>query len=464
MARVVQQRPGPPYLLIIVVFLFLTATTLAVLQFMQADKVKKENTTLKSTINNLASPEERSSGLIQKMIDARQESTDGMRATVVGQFAQREAALVQAIDPTAASYQVALDKAGAAAGKIGSRRGLVVELLQAHDQLVQKDKQVDGLKKEADTLQQKIRDKDKAANAQTKRFDEERNDLKNKVRELEEQLSSEQTGHEKQQRAIRSEYNDKIAELNKNIAAKAQQIQEFQGDAQRLKRINSKLSDQVKDLLKPKIGAINVARQPDGKVQKVLQDQEVVYINIGSKDRVVPGLTFSVYLPGGIPETGEGKGSIIVTNVSENISECRISSQKADDPIVEGDLVGNLAFDTLQTYTFVVEGHFDLYAEGEASITGAEKVKAMIKKSGGKLVDKVDVNTDFVVMGQEPPRPARPSENAPPQDWKVYQEWMKIYNHYGDVKLMAQTMHIPVLNTNRFLAFLGRTSSKTLRK
>ncbi len=41
MARVVTQRTAPPYLLIVMVFLFLIAATLAVLGWMESDKAKK---------------------------------------------------------------------------------------------------------------------------------------------------------------------------------------------------------------------------------------------------------------------------------------------------------------------------------------------------------------------------------------------------------------------------------------
>ena len=53
MARAVQSRTGPPYLLITFVFLFLIAAALAVLGFMGADKAAEDARTKDREISQL---------------------------------------------------------------------------------------------------------------------------------------------------------------------------------------------------------------------------------------------------------------------------------------------------------------------------------------------------------------------------------------------------------------------------
>ena len=84
MARVVQRRTSPPYLTIVFVFLFLVATTLAVVFYLSADKTNK----------NAASDRE----LLESLITNREKADvrDLMKvrgSTVVGQLLGQNAEL-----------------------------------------------------------------------------------------------------------------------------------------------------------------------------------------------------------------------------------------------------------------------------------------------------------------------------------------------------------------------------------
>ncbi|KKK60355.1 hypothetical protein LCGC14_3025190, partial [marine sediment metagenome] len=152
--------------------------------------------------------------------------------------------------------------------------------------------------------------------------------------------------------------------------------------------------------------AVIPLRHADGKIAKVLIDEQIVYIDLGTRDNVKPGLPFAVYAKDQpIPTTGKGKASLEVINVGPNTSECRITKAATEDPIVEGDLVANLVYNTSRTYRFVVEGEFDLYGEGRTDPLGNRRVRSLIERFGGKVVDMVSVDTDFVVLGEEPTRP-----------------------------------------------------------
>ena len=65
---------------------------------------------------------------------------------------------------------------------------------------------------------------------------------------------------------------------------------------------------------------------------------DIVYIDLGQRDGVRRGMTFSVYsTTGGIPADGKGKATISVNDVFETTAECRVTSQTPGDPVVEGD-------------------------------------------------------------------------------------------------------------------------------
>ena len=189
------------------------------------------------------------------------------------------------------------------------------------------------------------------------------------------------------------------------------------------------------------------------------RNADVCYINLGSKDRVRPGTTFTVY--GGETINRENvKGRIRVTNVSDDFSECKIIEQDKDSPIVVGDNVVNLAFDAVRTYVFVVRGEFDLHNTQTPSKLGTKEVKDAIRRFGGKVNDEIDIKTDYVVMGAEPEKPPMPPADAPASVQKVYQKQLKRYKEYSDIKTAAETMKIPILNTNRFLLLTGYEPEK----
>ena len=73
------------------------------------------------------------------------------------------------------------------------------------------------------------------------------------------------------------------------------------------------------------------------------------------------------------------------------------------------------------------------------------------------MVNEVNVNTDFVVMGREPKVDAKPpADNAVEQ--AAYQRATAELDKYLEVRKQAMAMNIPILNQNRFLNFVGYTS------
>ena len=88
-----------------------------------------------------------------------------------------------------------------------------------------------------------------------------------------------------------------------------------------------------------------------------------------------------------------------------------------------------------------------------AGASDAAVIKRLVTQWGGKLVNDVDVNTDFVVMGKEPVVPAADKDDPIAQ--KRAQDAQKALDDYMDKRNQAIQLSIPIMNQNRFLYFVG---------
>ena len=228
-----------------------------------------------------------------------------------------------------------------------------------------------------------------------------------------------------------------------------------------LKIVENRIKYLQKDIaaIKPLPDSEARAFEPDGKTILVDYQTKVVHLNIGSRDHVYQGLTFPVYdknLP--IPKNGKGKAEIEVFNVEENISAARILRSEIKRPIVVGDVVANLIWDSKKTNTFAVVGEFDINGDGNTDYDGVEKIKALIEKWGGKVTEKVLVETDYLVLGAIPnvlKRPTFEQLEVDPMAIDKYESSLQNLADYKQAQNRAQSLSVPVFNTERFLHFIG---------
>ena len=122
------------------------------------------------------------------------------------------------------------------------------------------------------------------------------------------------------------------------------------------------------------------------------------------------------------------------------------------DPVTPGDVIYNVAFDRTRTYKFVVVGLFDIYKTRRPDLQGQQEIKDLVQRFGGTVENEVTTDTDYDVVGDEPTAPkAAEGAVAPP----VLPEVEKARQQYKDAREKASGMHIPILNTNRFLQLTG---------
>ncbi len=150
-----------------------------------------------------------------------------------------------------------------------------------------------------------------------------------------------------------------------------------------------------------------IARKPIGQILRALPGDALVHIGLGREDGVTLGMTFSVYSSDErVPASGRGKASVEVVNVNRSTSECRVVSPPSpDDPILQGDYVGNLVLSRNRNKktTFCVVGDFDIDFDGHVDVRGRDKIVALVRSWGGEVVESVTPLTDYVVAGAEPP-------------------------------------------------------------
>lgn len=207
-----------------------------------------------------------------------------------------------------------------------------------------------------------------------------------------------------------------------------------------------------------------VVRQADGRIVRLAGDG-ICYIDLGSGDQISPGLTFEVYdkfegvpAPSAADEAAlpVGKASLEVIRVGQTSSECRVVRTQPGKQLTEGDLISNLVYDRNTQYTFLVYGNFDLDRNNLATAAEGDVIRRLVTQWGGKLADKVTVDTDFVVMGKEPVLPAYTKEELDdPINRKRLDDATAERNAYEDVLNRARDLHIPVMNQNRFLYYVG---------
>jgi multidrug efflux pump subunit AcrA (membrane-fusion protein) len=199
---------------------------------------------------------------------------------------------------------------------------------------------------------------------------------------------------------------------------------------------------------------------PDGEVTRVV-DAETCYINLGSNNGILPDMQFSIYTSNDDQIIDGAKAKLVVKRVLDDSSQCAIVDANPRNPVVQGDIIANIAYDQNLPHLFVVIGDFDLSGGDYPTKEEADKVKALIKKYGGEITDTIDSNTDFVIMGHEPEQPTEPLDDDQ-INWTNYYRAQREYDEYHDARAKALDMQIRVLNTNRFLERIGYVPSKTL--
>lgn len=284
-----------------------------------------------------------------------------------------------------------------------------------------------------------------------------------------------------QYRGELSEFRGGLDNVKTELAAQVQRVtdeakgreNQLQSRIAELQQRNLILEDQLARLRGEKRG---VELRPtaeetlaDGQIIGLDPSRQQVYLNLGRNRNMVLGMTFAVYGDAAQIRKDEdgnyvpGKATIEVINVGAESSTARIISETRGNPIVRNDVIANAVYDPNKTYKFVVFGNFDTNRDGNATPAEREDVRTMIEAWGGKVVDDMQGDVDFLVLGSEPVLPPRPGVDVPIEVVQAYIRQEKDVNTYRDLQKTAIATSVPVLNENRLYTLIGKTPAPARR-
>lgn len=445
------RRGGEGYLAALVVFvvLFVVALIAAVLFYTQINAARLEAQTMRKERERFLKRSEENQPEIRAYLD----SAPPGESLFVRLFNENKQ-LKQLVSGNPTESLAVIEQQARALGQplLGELRRLRTEL--------------EGLQK----AKAKLEEQYAAAIGRLAQLEEEKKAHDQKLAEAEsqlrgrlEQLSRDLKALEDTATGERKNLQDRLAQLQ---SRHRQEVSELQNRVDQLQAENSALRAKIDQLMprgKGNLSGPDPATLPDGRVAGVTADGKTVYLDIGRKHHVTLGLSFVVFDRASRlvrdPETGEltgGKGIIEVVGVAETSSTARVVKLDRGATIVEGDLVANVVYDPNLTYKFVVFGDFDIDRTGRPSAEDRQRIENMIRQWGGRVVEQMNYDVDFLVIGAEPAMPQPlPRDVRDPLLIEQHARQQRLWEQYQRLLAEAQRYQIPVLNQNRFLQLVG---------
>lgn len=329
---------------------------------------------------------------------------------------------------------------------------LLTTMTAMYKDLVAKTQELNDLKAEAKKLTEELASRTAALKTVEDRFAADADKIKGQLAEIEDQLKSHREAWDKSLADLHQQSDAEAERASAQLNAERKQRQTLE---QKLAENKTRIDELVSTLasFRPSADTMSLLQISDGTIVQSVVGQGIVYISLGVKDHIKPGMTFAVYSrTKGIPADGKGKATVKVTSVFEITSECQVTSSSVSEPIVEGDVIANPVYSRDRKYNFVVAGDFDLDMDGRIEDPGGEQVKRMIRDWGGQIQDHVDTTTDFVVLGAAPFVPKADDEGAANEIAAKRAAYRKQFDTARDE---AKALSLPVLTRTQFLHFIG---------
>ncbi|MCL2645960.1 MAG: hypothetical protein FWD61_03020 [Phycisphaerales bacterium] len=445
---VVHARSTPPYATIIFVFLWVIATGVAIwLAVQRGDDAKK-----------LAAADAKVAAASKDVKDAGV-VVDRLKNTMLAEPGK------SADDVIAESTKVLQETGQSTLSLVSAVRDMATRAKKSDEIAAQLKDQNADLERQVGVA---IKDKDAAVTAGTASLNQEKaaaaaaRDESAKIRaDYETQLTDAQAKHTK-------DSEEREATHRRDVL----QIDQLTQDVAKLNSIIQQKNEQIA-LMRHKGDMTLAGIEAAGTIIRARPGSNECYINLGRKDRVVPGLTFSVHDPRiGVKlpiETdmskpnadteGGGKASIEVMQVGESESLCRITFTRRGQHIDQGDLIANLFYQQNKNkkFHFVIFGDFDLDGDGIPTTAERDRLVRLITSWGGVVDETITPDTDYLVLGTRPAAPATKAvaDKAAPEAGGVVDQQSLNQKIYDDLFVEAKRASVPILNANRFLTFIG---------
>jgi len=468
-----QQSNAMLYTLITFIALFIIATTCAVIFYVKAEDYRTAKADADRRLMTLANPSEQSKigTIVGKMpsgksaLGAMASFVDSLVSTITGQSAEGLATInaAEKVNNTNMEINKVLKALGPDA-LVGGGQTQSVALLaqiealyQAVTQLREQNRmlagQLDDVQTNADLLVEQARQREAQLTQEMQQYQQRFNEIQDKYNQLEALMK--QSADEQIQTVMQ-----RLDQAQQQVSEKNAQLEAMQA---RLDDTDKQLQDALTKLRAwGRFDKEAAALEPDARIIRIDEKLGVVYLNVGSDDHVYVGLTFGVYDRNApIPEDGQGKAEIEVFKVEKNLSMAKINRASKKNPIVPEDIVANLVWDSETGSEFAIAGLFDFDRDGIHDEEGALRIRELIERWGGRVVDTVSVNTDFVVLGDAPEPMEQPTTEqleADPSLARRVQDSIEAAKTYQQVIRRAEWLGVPVINQTRFLHLIGYES------
>lgn len=255
---------------------------------------------------------------------------------------------------------------------------------------------------------------------------------------------------------LRDQYEGQVDDLENEIDTMSRDNAVFIG---RLNELENRLNS-------IRIQPQNPASLVDGKIIDTVRGSDRVFINRGRRHHITRGLTFEVYddassirINSRTGEISRGKASIEVIEVGDITSTCRLTRSVPGRPVIANDAIFNAIYDPEYQFKFLIHGKFDVDYDGRPTEAEAEYLRSRVVEWGGEIIigSELPGNLDFLVLGDQPPKPIDPPPDAQDHVINIYLQKLDAYENYNILMSQAQNAQIPILNSNRFLILIGHT-------
>jgi hypothetical protein len=466
-ARRRKQSNAMLYTLITFVGLFIVATTIAVIYYVEAEDKRTRLEEMQNTIDKLA--DTREINQLGTIVGTKPGSKTWL-GTMVGHLDETTSTIVGGVPETTSAEAKVNDANIKVAKALKSAQthititdpnttGLVKVI---NDLIAELDKTIEAKKALQKDLNNQIAQVEivKKASADKEQIIEEE---KNKLQAL---VNKMQADYADLQARLEQSTTDQIANVRKQLDdAKTElkttedTLRKTQAQLIQTEGIMKRAQQEVMDIVPPPDPEA-LAHRADGKIILIDDAALVVHLNIGTDQRVYRGLTFTVYdRSGSIPKDGKGKAEIEVFDVGETFCAARITESDPRKPILMGDIAANLIWHSDKSNVFVIAGDFDLDKDGNIDQNATGRIKSLIEKWGGKVVDEISIDTDYLVLGDQPQvpeqQPTLEQLEVDPGAMQRYEALLQQLNHYNQLQSQAQALWIPIFRYERFLYFIG---------
>ena len=287
------------------------------------------------------------------------------------------------------------------------------------------------------------------------------------LRQKETQHSEELSSRQRQIDELREERNQLQAEYNTYKTQKSREIEDLQDDITQKRNaivvLRQKLFEQ-EDLSFDKA---------DGEVSFVDQNKLICFVDLGERDELQIGTTFSVYTKSnngvGRRNTEDVKGKIeVVSIMGPHLSQARIVQQDLGRPIAAQDPIYSPLFSSGQQLEIAVAGMLDFdgnpgsdLEEFRRIVNGARAHISVQTNEVGELIDenrnplqvddlktKITEKTRFLVIGDT----GEGSETEDPIKQTIYRQ---IQENAEKMKESALSNGVYVISLSSFLEYIG---------